>query len=203
MPAFVITGSIGSGKSTAHKLLAESLGLNAHVTNYSADEESRHLLNNDPEVRYLICSKLGISCYDGDEKPNRRHLFQLISTDPVAKKNLEEILHPRLESTWKPLASTYRHSKDTYFLAEIPLLYEKQLEGFFNKCIVTMCSDLVRNERLRQNRSLSSATITQWLKLQDPQQDKILRADYILWNDDSPTLLKAQIDFLTSLLKTS
>jgi len=203
MPAFVITGSIGSGKSTAFALLAKNLGLNAQVTNYSADEEIRHLLNNDPEVRRLICLKLGISCYDGEGKPNRGHLFHLISTDPVAKKTLEEILHPRLEGKWKPQASACRNSINTYFLAEIPLLYEKQLEGFFNKCIVIACSDLVRNERLRQNRSLSSATINQWLKLQNPQQDKILWADHILWNDGSSDSLESQIQLLTSLLKTS
>jgi dephospho-CoA kinase len=203
MPALANTGSIGSGKSTVLHGLAARLGVDSRVTSYSADEENRLLLNDDPEVRHLITSELGNSCYDARGKADRGYLFRLIAADPTARKILEEILHPRLENIWKPLASSYRYSPDAFFLAEIPLLYEKELESFFDRSIVVGCSDSVRKERLKRSRSLSSEEAYQWLKLQHPQQDKILRADYLLWNDGSPNSLESQIQLLTSLLKTS
>jgi len=203
MPALAITGSIGSGKSTVLQGLAARLGLDSCVTSYSADEENRRLLDDDPEVRHLITSELGNSCYDGGGKADRGYLFRLIGANPAARKTLEEILHPRLENIWKPLADAYRHSPDAFFLAEIPLLYEKELESFFDRSIVVGCSDSVRKERLKRSRSISSEEACQWLKLQHPQHDKILRADYLLWNDGSSDSLESQIQLLTSLLKTS
>ena len=121
MPAIAITGSIGSGKSTVLQRLADYFGLDARVisvTSYSADEENRRLLNNDPEVRRLITSALGISCYEPSGKADRGYLFRLIGADPAAKKTLEGILHPRLESIWKPMAASHRESRDAFFLAE-------------------------------------------------------------------------------------
>ncbi|MEI7962908.1 MAG: dephospho-CoA kinase [Verrucomicrobiota bacterium] len=206
MPSLAITGSIGSGKSTVLQRLVDCLGLDAHVTSvtsYSADEENRRLLDNNPQVRNLITSALGDSCYDPSGKADRGHLFRLIGADPAAKKTLEDILHPRLESIWKPLAASHRKSRDAFFLAEIPLLFEKELESFFNRSIVVECSDTIRIERLKHSRSLTSGEARQWLKLQHPQHDKILRADHLLWNDGTPDSLKTQIQLLTSLLKTS
>jgi dephospho-CoA kinase len=206
MPALAITGSIGSGKSTVLQRLVDCLGLDANVTSvtsYSADEENRRLLDNDPEVKHLITSELGISCYDPSGKADRGHLFRLIGADPAAKMTLEGILHPRLERIWKPLAASHRESRDAFFLAEIPLLFEKELESFFNRSIVVGCSDTVRIERLKHSRSLTSEEARQWLKLQHPQHDKILRADHLLWNDGTPDSLETQIQLLTSLIKTS
>ena len=206
MPALAITGSIGSGKSTVLQRLVDCLGLDANVTSvtsYSADEENRRLLDNDTEVKHLITSEFGISCYDPSGKADRAYLFRLITADPAAKKTLEGILHPRLESIWKPLAASHRESRGAFFLAEIPLLFEKELESFFNRSIVVGCSDTVRIERLKHSRSLTSEEARQWLKLQHPQHDKILRADHLLWNDGTPDSLETQIQLLTSLLKTS
>jgi len=203
MPALAITGSIGSGKSTVLHCLAARLGQDSRVFSYSADEENRRLLDDDPEVRHLIISELGSSCYDDGERADRGYLFRLISANPAARKTLEDILHPRLESIWKPLAASYRQSADDFFLAEIPLLYEKELESFFDKIIVVGCSDTVRKERLKRSRSLTSEEACQWLKLQHPQHDKIQRADYLLWNDGPSDSLESQIHLLTSLLTTS
>jgi dephospho-CoA kinase len=206
MPALAITGSIGSGKSTVLQRLVDCLGLDANVisvTSYSADEENRRLLDNDPEVKHLITSELGISCYDPSGKADRGNLFRLIGADPAAKMTLEGILHPRLERIWKPLAASHRESRDAFFLAEIPLLFEKELESFFNRSIVVGCSDTIRIERLKHSRSLTSEEARQWLKLQHPQYDKILRADHLLWNDVTPDSLETQIQLLTSFLKTT
>jgi dephospho-CoA kinase len=206
MPAIAITGSIGSGKSTVLNRLVDCLGLDANVTSvtcYSADNENRRLLDNDPEVRLLITSALGNSCYDTTGKADRGHLFRLIGADHTAKQTLEGILHPRLETIWKPLAASHRESLDAFFLAEIPLLFEKELESFFNRSIVVGCSDTIRIERLKHTRSLTSEEARQWLKLQHSQHDKILRADHLLWNDGTPDSLKTQIQVLTSLLKTT
>jgi dephospho-CoA kinase len=190
MSSLAITGSLGSGKTSVLHLLCESL---PDSTTYSADEMNRSLLENDHEVRELIKKKLGDSCYDSTGYPDRKRLSHLITTDPSSKKTLEEILHPRLEKTWKPLAESFKGSSNSFFIAEIPLLYEKGLETFFDKTILVGCSDRLRKERLSSNRQLSPEEASRWLRHQLPQEEKALKADYLLWNDSSLETLELEI----------
>ena len=204
MPALAITGVIGSGKSTALQLLHKALSPIARETvSFSADEENRRLLNENPEVREQIRFHLGSDCYLGDGTADRGRIYEIITSDPLAKKKLEQIIHPRLEQLWKPMASRFRMEKDSFFVAEIPLLYEKQLESFFDRILLIACSDEIRRERLEQTRSMASADVSQWSKLQQSQESKIPKADYLFWNDGSQQTLTLQVrHFITTLSLT-
>ncbi|MFZ0615057.1 MAG: dephospho-CoA kinase [Chthoniobacterales bacterium] len=194
MPSLALTGNIGSGKTAALDLLV-SLIQESGITalRFSADEENRTLLERDPEVRQLIRSSLGGDCYTPEGLPNRETISLRISSDPQARKTLEGILHPRLEKIWKPLAATHRLPDQTFFVAEIPLLYEKGLSSFFDKVLVVGCSDSIRKERLLKSRSVSAAKANEWLALQQPQNDKISQTDHLLWNDGTLETLRVQI----------
>ena len=197
MPAIAITGTIGSGKSTALSLLVQLLP----STVYDADLENRKLLDADTEVRALIRSAFGDSYFDAEGNPDRKRLFQLITSDESAKALLEGILHPRLEKIWKPLALESRGTKSNFFIAEIPLLYEKCLEQFFDSTILVASSESVRKKRLNLNRQLSHQETSAWLKNQTPQDKKIILADHLLWNDASTSALELQIRQVLPLLK--
>ena len=194
MPSLALTGNIGSGKTAALDLLV-SLIQEGGITalRFSADEENRTLLERDPEVRQLIRSSLGGDCYTPEGLPNRETISLRISSDPQARKTLEGILHPRLEKIWKPLAAAHRVPDQTFFVAEIPLLYEKGLSSFFDKVLVVGCSDSIRKERLLKSRSVSAAKANEWLALQQPQNDKISQTDHLLWNDGTLETLRVQI----------
>lgn len=204
MPSLALTGNIGSGKTAALDLLV-SLIQDSGITalRFSADEENRTLLERDPEVRQLIRSSLGGDCYTPEGLPNRDTISLRISSDPQARKTLEGILHPRLEKIWKPLAAAHRLPIQTFFVAEIPLLYEKSLSSFFDKVLVVGCSDSIRKERLLKSRSVSAAKANEWLALQQPQNDKISQADHLLWNDGTVDTLSRQISgFLRTFNKS-
>jgi dephospho-CoA kinase len=204
MPSLALTGNIGSGKTAALDLLV-SLIQDSGITalRFSADEENRTLLERDPEVRQLIRSSLGGDCYTPEGLPNRDTISLRISSDPQARITLEGILHPRLEKIWKPLAAAHRLPIQTFFVAEIPLLYEKGLSSFFDKVLVVGCSDSIRKERLLKSRSVSAAKANEWLALQQPQNDKISQADHLLWNDGTVDTLSRQISgFLRTFNKS-
>jgi dephospho-CoA kinase len=204
MPSLALTGNIGSGKTAALDLLV-SLIQDSGITalRFSADEENRTLLERDPEVRQLIRSSLGGDCYTPEGLPNRDTISLRISSDPQARKTLEGILHPRLEKIWKPLAAAHRLPIQTFFVAEIPLLYEKGLSSFFDKVLVVGCSDSIRKERLLKSRSVSAAKANEWLALQQPQNDKISQADHLLWNDGTVDTLSRQISGFLRTFKKS
>lgn len=194
MPSLALTGNIGSGKTAALDLLVGMIREEGMpVVRFSADEENRSILERDPEAMDLIRSSLGADCYTTEGLPDRQIISHRISADPRARKTLEGILHPRLGKIWKPLAEAHRFPDKTFFVAEIPLLYEKGLAGFFDKVLVVGCSDSIRKERLLKNRSVSAANADEWLALQQPQNEKISQADYLLWNDGPLETIKGQI----------
>ncbi len=199
MPSLAVTGVIGSGKSL---VLAKLAGL-LRATSFSADEENRRLLAGDAGVREAITSQLGSSCYGQDGKADRKELFRLIQIDPAAKHTLEGILHPRIREAWSPLAEEHRRTGSPFFLAEIPLLYEKGLGHFFDKTIVAGCSDGVRLERLSKNRGIPPSRSRQWISLQQSQEEMAAKADFLLWNDGSEQQLERQVRYLSTLLDSN
>jgi len=194
MPSIAITGAIGSGKSVALEKLAVSL----QAASFSADSEVRRLLDHDAGVREKVISLLGPSCYSPDGKADRGKISSIVLADPQTRKSLEEILHPRIKEAWKPLAEWHRHSYSTFFIAEIPLLYENELEQFFDKVIVVGSSDAVRYGRLARGRSLSEERSRQWTYLQQSLGQKAAKADLLIWNDGSFQQLDRQISHLTT-----
>ena len=192
MPALVITGNMGGGKTEVMRLLSERL----NTITFLADNENRRLLDKDPEVRKLISSSLGPSCYLDGGVADRSRIFEIISADPLSRKTLEEILHPRLELLWKPLAEKYRRPNHDFFIAEIPLLFEEGLEGCFDLTLLVCCSEQTRKKRLQSSRSLTSTQINSWMGMQRPQEEKIKRADFMIWNDGPIETLASQIDII-------
>jgi dephospho-CoA kinase len=197
MPSIAVTGTIGSGKSLALTFLTQFLP----SVIYNADIENRNLLDHDEQVHELIRKEFGNIYLDSMGRPDRKLLFKLITSDHSAKTLLEEILHPRLEKVWKPLALKSKGTKGNFFIAEIPLLYEKGLDRFFDRTLLIACSDSVRKERLHQKRQLSEQETSAWLKHQVSQDEKINLADHLIWNDASEHALELQIRELLPLLK--
>jgi dephospho-CoA kinase len=196
MPAIAITGAIGSGKTCILDSLQNHLG----AERFCADEMNRRLLDEDVEIKRLITLNFGDSYYLSDGSSDRKKIFELIRQDQSKRTLLEGILHPRLEQLWKPLAASYRGTPNSFFLAEIPLLYEKHLEHFFDKVIVVASSDSIRKKRLLEYRRLSPDEAEAWSTMQEPQMSKISKADHVIWNDGSLEILQQQIQFLASQL---
>ena len=203
MPSLALTGTIGSGKTSALKLIVSGLQASGiPVIPFSADEENRRLLEMDPEVKDCIISLLGPTAYTPDGKPDREIISRAIVTEPNKKEKLEEILHPRLEQIWKHLAQQHHSPSDAFFIAEIPLLYEKGLNRFFDKVLVVACSHSQREDRLMKGRSITPEKAGEWTALQLPQDEKISRASHLFWNDGSSDALKHQLQiFLQSFIK--
>ena len=169
---------------------------------FSADEEVLRLLDHDPEVALEITKKFGLTAYDSSQKADRAYLRSLITRDLESKEALEAILHPRLRSQWHPQAmKAFRHSHPI-FVAEIPLLYEKDLARYFDQVIVVAASPNVQLQRLMQHRQLSSEIAHALLNIQQPLEEKVCRADIVVWNDGNERTFFQQLEItLLSILQ--
>ncbi len=194
MPSIGITGGISTGKSTFVECLRELLPV---ATFFDADEAA-HALMTRPEVEKQIRCEFGAQVFSSAGDLNRTKLRAIVFADATKKRVLERILHPRIRRQWRAQAKRHRNSPD-FFFADIPLLYETGGETLCDRVVVVACSDKVQLARLAERMSIKNAEAEQMIRSQMPLQEKIARADHVVWNEGIRARLMEQARFLVAL----
>ena len=194
MPAIGITGGISTGKSTFCECLGEIL---PGAGFFNADQAA-HALVELPEVKQKIRAAFGAGVFSRDGDLNREKLRAIVFGDATKKRALEQILHPRIRRQWRTEAKRHRNSPE-FFFADIPLLYETGGETLCDRVVVVACSYKVQLARLTRRMSLKQLEAEQMIKSQMPLEEKIARADHVVWNDGSRAVLMEQARFLVAL----
>ncbi len=201
MPSIAITGGIACGKSLVMNLFATYCQHQKKTHSFfDADQEVSRLLDQNADVATEIKSIFGNEVYDDQGKADRTQLRSFLISSLHQKRQLEEILHPRLKKIWHPQAITAHADSNYFFIADIPLLFENNLATYFDHVIVVAASEQVQKDRLTQQRHLSQETASALLQLQLPLSTKIAQASFVLWNDGSKENLEKQFFALTQLL---
>jgi dephospho-CoA kinase len=186
MPAIGITGGISTGKSTFCKCLREIL---PHAQFFDADAAA-HALGDLPEIKEQIRREFGPGVFTTARDLNRRKLRAIVFGDAIKRRSLEQILHPQIRLQWMADAERHRNSPD-FFFADIPLLYETGGETLCEQVVVVACSRKVQLDRLAKRKSLKGSEAEQMLNSQMPLEEKIKRADHVVWNNgDRATLME-------------
>src|SRR6266508_3048801 len=193
MPAIGITGGISTGKSTFVECLRAVL---PDATFFDADEAAHALLNR-PEVVKQIQREFGAQVFSTTGDLNRTKLRAIVFADATQKRALEQILHPRIGRQWRTEAKKHSNSPK-FFFADIPLLYEGGGENWCDGVVVVACSQKVQLARLRKRMSIRSAEAKQMINSQMPLEEKIRRADHVVWNNADRTPLLEQARSLVS-----
>jgi dephospho-CoA kinase len=193
MPAIGITGGISTGKSTFVGCLRELLP----VAIFFDADEAVHALLNRPDVQEKVRREFGAHVFSTGGDLNRTKLRAIVFADPTKKRALERILHPRIRRQWRREAKGHRNSRN-FFFADIPLLYETGGESLCDRVVVVACSQKVQLARLRKRMSVRSAEARQMINSQMPLEEKIRRADHVVWNNGDRTSLMDQARVLVA-----
>lgn len=194
--AVAVTGGVACGKSTVREALVKNLHLEPEQV-FDADAYVHGLLNQ-AEVLQLVAGAFPQTIENS--RLNRRALRDLVFSSTPARKQLEAILHPLVSAEWRARLAACRAS-NRLFLAEIPLLYEVSSESFFDQVIVVASTPSVQRDRLQNERGLPGEVALGLLAAQMPLQEKVDRADFVLWNDGSLEALRQQIELLLPILR--
>ncbi len=176
------------GKSTAAQFLRRR-GMPVVDT----DELAHQLVEPGQPALMEIQTVFGKHIVAPDGQLRRDELAQVVFTDPAARKKLEAILHPRIRERWLAQIETWRGENSPLAVVVIPLLFETQAESSFDKIICVACSATAQRERLLA-RGWTPEQIRQRLAAQWPVEQKIARADFVIWTDGSLDVLAQQID---------
>jgi dephospho-CoA kinase len=194
MPAIGITGGISTGKSTFCDCLREIVPA---AKFFDADLAAR-LLPELPEVKQEILGQFGGGVFSPDGDLNRTKLRAIVFEDAAKRRALEQILHPRIRRQWMAEAKKHRNSPD-FFFADIPLLYETGGETLCERVVVVACSRNIQLDRLAKRKSLKRSEAEQMINSQMPLEEKIKRADHVVWNNGDRVTLMEQAKELVAL----
>jgi len=87
----------------------------------------------------------------------------------------------------------FQHSNPRFFCVVIPLLFETHAETEVDATLCIACSAATQHHRL-SSRGWNADQINQRIKSQLPIEEKMARADYVIWNEASLDVLGAQLD---------
>jgi dephospho-CoA kinase len=197
MPAIGITGGISTGKSTFCNCLREIIP----AAKFFDADRAAHSQAELPEVKQEILGEFGREVFSPEGDLNRAKLRAIILTNATKRRSLEQILHPRIRRQWMAQAKRHRNSPD-FFFADIPLLYETGGETLCERVVVVACSHKVQLDRLVKRISLKGSEAEQMINSQMPLEEKIERADHVVWNNGDRATLMEQAKSLVVFWQT-
>ncbi len=189
-----LTGGIGMGKSTAAQLLRER-----GVPLVDTDDLARAVVEPGQLALEDIRADFGDQFIGSDGRLRREELARLVFADLSARKKLEAILHPRIMVLWRVQIEQWRNAGKRLAVVVIPLLYETEAEGDFDAVICVACSQTTQRERLLA-RGWSPDDITRRNAAQLPVEQKIARANYLIWTEGDLAIHAEQLDRVLSRL---
>lgn len=188
-----ITGGIGSGKSLVSRIF-NCLG----VPVYDADRQAKKLMNSDGILIEQIKKEFGKSSYRDDGSLDTAYLSKATFGHPEKLEKLNLLVHPPVSNDYHQWVSVQNNQK--YVLREAALLYEVGIYTFIDKMIVISSTLGIRMKRIMaRDPQRTEEEIKAIMKNQWPEEEKIKRADYIIYNDDQqliiPQVLKLHTQF--------
>jgi len=135
------------------------------------------LLRTDPEVRSTIAARWP-SVVGSDGEIDRERIADIVFADPDELAWLEQLLHPRVISTYLQWRRDLARLADppAVCVTEVPLLYEVGGEAHFDAVVMITASPEIRVSRLVRPVQVREQRFI-------PDEEKMRRADFAYVND--------------------
>jgi dephospho-CoA kinase len=180
-----ITGGIGSGKTVVCRLFA-LLG----VPVYDADTRAKWVMRNDPVLRAELVAAFGEEAYLPSGEQNRVYLAREVFNAPARLAQLNAIVHPRVGLDSEQWMAQQQHAGHAYVLKEAALLYESGSYKQLDRIITVYAPQQLRQQRvLHRDPHRTPDDVLNIIGKQLSEEEKLQRADYVLYNDVQQPLL--------------
>ena len=180
-----LTGNIAVGKSRALRQL-QSLGAGV----IDADRVAREALEPGSAALAAVVAEFGDSLLDERGRLDRAALGRIVFSDAAALARLEALTHPVIR---RRIDALVRAAPQKVLVIEAIKLLEGDLAEAVDAVWVVDAAPATQLARLTGQRGMSPADARQRLRAQNPQADKLARADLVIRNDGSPAALREQL----------
>jgi dephospho-CoA kinase len=183
-----LTGGIASGKS----LVADELAARGAIV-IDADVLAREVVEPGTPALAAIIDRFGAQVLR-DGQLDRTRLAQIVFADPLARRDLERIVHPAVRDR---AAELERAAGDAAVVVHvIPLLVETGQHEDFDLVVTVDVDHETQIQRLMVRNGYTRAEAESRIAAQASREDRRRAADVVLDNTGSVTQLGEQIDAL-------
>ncbi|MDH3357327.1 MAG: dephospho-CoA kinase [Desulfobacteraceae bacterium] len=186
-----VTGGAGSGKTSVCNRL-KKLGVKV----ISADEMARDAVAPGSKALAKIIRFFGEKVVLSDGTLNRKILRRMITDDDDARLNLERFLHHEITELIQKNVVCAEKEGCQIVVIEVPLLFELDMKERFDRVVVVSADKELRVKRLMERDQTSRDAAENLINVQMPDEEKVDRADYVLWNESSMEKLVESVDVL-------
>ena len=176
-----ITGGIGSGKSVVSRLLRLM-----NVPVYDCDSEAKRLMHENPIVRKALIEEIGEKVYDDSGSLNRAYMAAYMFGNPEHVTRINAIVHPAVRADFKEWV---QHSEYPVVAVESAILYEAHMEDDVDSVWLVHAPEALRLQRATLRDNADGEAIKRRMQNQMNEKDLLLRADRVVHNDGSRSLI--------------
>jgi dephospho-CoA kinase len=184
-----LTGGIASGKTTVSDALEER-----GAVVIDADVLAREVVEPGTPGLAAVVERFGPGLLADDGQLDRAALGRLVFADPVARRDLEAIVHPAVRARAAALEAAA--AADAVVVHVIPLLVETGQADDFDVLVVVDVEPEQQLERLRERSGLDDEAAMARIAAQATRSARLAVADVVLANHTDTDDLVGQVDRL-------
>lgn len=177
-----LTGGIGSGKSTVAKIFE---GLQIPI--YYADIRAALITKHNEQIIDAIKEAFGNDIFDEKGMLNKKLLAERAFKEAKQTERLNDIIHPFVLEDFKNWYDEQRAVP--YILKEAAIMFESNSYKEMDKIITVYAPLELRIQRVMERDNISREAIQARIDKQMNEEEKIKRADYVIYNDGEQMLI--------------
>ena len=172
-----LTGGIATGKSYCLERFA-ALG----ASTIDADRLARDVVTVGSIGLAAVVSAFGPDVLAADGSLDRPALGRIVFSDAKARAALEAIIHPEV---YRQIREWFANlpSATQVAIADIPLVFETGHNHDFDAVVVAACAPEIQLRRVIDRDRRSDADARARIAAQWPIDEKVRRADEVIWTD--------------------
>lgn len=183
-----LTGSLGSGKSTAAAMFSD---LGAKVLN--ADKIAHQKMRPGTACFRSIVKIFGEGVLTAG-RVDRNEVAAQVFRDPKQLRKLERIIHPEVRKEILSRVKQYKERRrKTAVVIDVPLLFESKLNRDVDIAIVIKASRSAQIARATKLLGITKVEAKRRIKAQMPLRQKIRLADIIIDNNGTLKQMEKQV----------
>lgn len=185
-----LTGGIACGKSTVSAMLVRRGAILI-----DADRLAREVVEPGTPALAEVVRVFGQAVLRGDGTLDRQELGRLVFGSEEKRRTLEDILHPPIRKLMlERMAEAEKQAPDKLVVVDVPLLYESELEDYYQEVMVVYAPEEVQLARLMERNGLSEEEARKRLKAQMPIEWKKEWADHVVDNSGELSATEEQVE---------
>ncbi|MFD2909346.1 dephospho-CoA kinase [Flavobacterium ardleyense] len=189
-----LTGGIGSGKSTVAFYIA-SKGIPVYI----ADEEAKKLMDSKVIIK-KIQAIFEESILTDEGNLDRKKIGSIVFNTPEKLAQLNNIVHPEVKKHFENWVK--QHKNQPFVVKEVAILFETGGNLTCDKVIMVTAPEEIRIERAMKRDSVDRESIVNRIKNQLPEEEKIKKSDFVVYNTDLQNTYNEIDKILKILTKT-